>query len=712
MSRKQSRRLPLPLAIGAYTLCAALAGGLVVGNAYASTYSDLISVYLDQPTQKVVSAEGTDAEYFTSDFTSDEDRQAYLAEVGTRISEEGITLLGNDGSLPLTSGARISVFGQDAVDPVYGGGGAGSVDASKAVDLGQSLADAGFEVNPTLWDFYADGAGAEYRKTTPDVYGQGEFAVNEVPQSAYTPEVTASYADYADAAVVVLGRSGGESGDLAMTPDADGSTYLQLTQDERDLLDAVTDEFDTVVLVLNTQNPVELGFLDEYPIGATLWVGAFGQTGAAAVGEVLSGAVNPSGALVDTYAYDSLSAPSAANLGSYAITNSEVAMGASYMVYAEGVYVGYRYYETRYEDAVLGATGTGDFDYAAQVQFPFGFGGSYTTFDWSDYAVTEGDDAFEVAVTVTNSGEVAGKDVVQVYLQQPYTDYDREHGVEKPAVELAGYAKQTAAEWADPYSTAMLERAAQQCAEWVRKYGIPIRHLTVAELKAGRMGFVAHDDVSKAFKRSTHWDPGPNFPWASFLARVAALVSGAVPVVNPVPAPTPSTVIRKGSTGSLVSRVQTFLGITADGIFGPATHAAVVAYQRALGLTVDGIVGAQTWEAINAGRRAADGPSTRSTTQSRATQAAVHATQDGYWGDDTDNGVNIVRAALNGQRDRQAQVTVGAPPDGIWGPKSQAALVATVKKLQAAWGVTADGVWGPKTEAAYQAARARNYKTW
>lgn len=279
-------------------------------------------------------------------------------------------------------------------------------------------------------------------------------------------------------------------------------------------------------------------------------------------------------------------------------------------------------------------------------------------------------------------------------------------------LELAGYAKQTAAEWADAYSTAMLELAAQQCAEWVRKYGIPIRHLTVAELAAGRMGFVAHDDVSKAFKRSTHWDPGPNFPWAGFLARVSELVSGAVPVVNPVPAPTPSTVIRKGSTGSLVSRVQAFLGITADGIFGAQTDTAVRAYQAALGLTVDGIVGAQTWEAINAGRRASAGPSTRDAAQSRATQAAVHATQDGYWGDDTDNGVNIVRAALNGQKDRQAQVTVGATPGGAWGPKSQAALVATVRKLQAAWGVTADGVWGPKTEAAYQAARTRNYKTW
>jgi beta-glucosidase len=449
MSRKKPRRLSTPLAVGAYALCAALVGGLVVGNVYATKYSDLISVYLDQPTQKVVSAAGTDAEYFASDFTSEEDRQAYLADVGTRISQEGITLLTNDGALPLASGARVSVFGQDAVDPVYGGGGAGSVDASKAVDLQQSLTDAGFELNPTLWDFYTSGAGKDYRKTTPDVYGEGEFNVNEVPQSAYTDEVKSSYADYADAAVVVLGRSGGESGDLAMTPDADGSTYLQLTAEERDLLTTVTGSFDTVVLLLNTQNPVELGFLDEYPVDATLWVGALGETGAAAIGEVLSGAVNPSGALVDTYAYDSLSAPSAANLGSYSITNSEVDRGNQYMVYAEGVYVGYRYYETRYEDVVLGSAGAGDFDYATQVQFPFGYGESYTTFDWSEYTVTEGEDAFEVSVTVTNSGDVAGKDVVQVYLQQPYTDYDRQNGVEKPAVELAGYGKTAALEPGD-----------------------------------------------------------------------------------------------------------------------------------------------------------------------------------------------------------------------------------------------------------------------
>ena len=282
-------------------------------------------------------------------------------------------------------------------------------------------------------------------------------------------------------------------------------------------------------------------------------------------------------------------------------------------------------------------------------------------------------------------------------------------------LELAGYARQTAADWDDAYSRAVLELAAQRAAVRVRKYGIPIVHLSVAQLRAGGRGFVSHDDVSKAFGKSTHWDPGPAFPWASFLARVAALVGGAAPVVNPVPAPAPSTVIRQGSRGSLVSRMQTFLGITVDGIFGPATHAAVVAYQRALGLTVDGIVGAQTWEAINTGRRPGAGPSPRSATQTKATQAAVRATQDGYWGDDTERRVNLVRSALNGQYPQgvaETQRVVGTPDDGSWGAKSRAALTSTVKRLQAAWGTGADGIWGPKTEAAWSAARARNFKTW
>ena len=204
------------------------------------------------------------------------------------------------------------------------------------------------------------------------------------------------------------------------------------------------ERFDTVVLVLNSNNTLELGFLDDPAyanVKACLWCGGVGQEGIYAIGKALAGEVNPSGRLVDTYAYDSLSAPSAANLGDYSITNSTVTNGGKYLVYAEGIYVGYRYYETRYEDAVLGQGNAGDYDYSTTVQFPFGHGLSYTRFDWSDYQVKEGEDGFEVSVTVTNAGDRAGKDVVQVYMQSPYTDYDRTNGVEKSAVELVGFAK-------------------------------------------------------------------------------------------------------------------------------------------------------------------------------------------------------------------------------------------------------------------------------
>lgn len=186
---------------------------------------------------------------------------------------------------------------------------------------------------------------------------------------------------------------------------------------------------------------MELGFLEEYDIDACLWIGALGETGAYAVGDALTGEVNPSRVLVDTYAYDSLSAPSMANFGYYSITNSEVPFGNGYMVYGEGIYVGYLYYETRYEDVVLGNEDKANYDYTAAVQYPLGYGLSYTDFEWSDYSVRETDTTYEISVTVTNTGDVAGKDIVQIYMQSPYTDYDKENAIEKASVELVGFAK-------------------------------------------------------------------------------------------------------------------------------------------------------------------------------------------------------------------------------------------------------------------------------
>lgn len=444
MTRNGKAKRPLPLAasVAMYAIAIILAAATAIGNVYANKYSDLISVYFNQPTSKVVSAINETTEHFTSDYASDDEREQALADMGTTILREGVTLLKNEnGTLPLEATSKISVFGQDSVDSVYGGGGAGSIDTSKAQSLMDAFEQAGFDVNPTLTEFYTTGAGKDYRKTSTDAYGKGTFAVNEVPASAYTDDVEKSFASYNDAAIVVIGRSGSESQDLPTDKLASGYTYLQLDDDERAMLKMASDNFDKVVVLLNTQNPMELADLEDDSIDAVMWIGSLGQTGAGGVAEALNGTVNPSGHLPDTYAYDLKSAPSSANFGSYAIVNGTDRFTSSYMAYAEGIYVGYRYYETRYEDVVLGNEARSNYDYTKQVAYPFGYGLSYTDFTWSDYSMKKADGGFDISVKVTNTGKTAGKDVVQLYMQSPYTDYDKANGIEKASVELVGYAK-------------------------------------------------------------------------------------------------------------------------------------------------------------------------------------------------------------------------------------------------------------------------------
>ena len=425
----------------AYVLTLLLAVILTAVIVLSSSYANLITSFAGQTNSEITNPDSS-ATYFASDYSSDAERKEANREIGTDIMREGVTLLQNDdATLPFQSGARLSVFGQGSVDLIHGGGGAGSIDVTNADTLIDSLKEDGFAVNPTLTDFYETGAGKDYRRTLPGETGVGSFAVNEVPVSVYTDEVKNSFADYGDAAVVVIGRSGSESSDLPIGTLESGVEYLQLDPDELDMINMACEHFDKVIVLLNTQNPVELGPLADTGVGAVAWVGAFGETGANAIGEILNGTISPSGHLVDTFAYDLDSAPSVINTGDYTIANSDVTSGTKYMVYAEGVYVGYRYYETRYEDAVLKQGNVGDFDYGELVQYPFGYGLSYTDFSWSDFAMREAGDTYEFTTTVTNTGDVAGKDVVQLYMQSPYTDYDKANSIEKPAVELVGYAK-------------------------------------------------------------------------------------------------------------------------------------------------------------------------------------------------------------------------------------------------------------------------------
>lgn len=418
----KKRKVSLKAAIITTAVGGVLSIALIVGTAFAYQYQNLLDVYLTN-----------------SDYSASEDSKKLCEDV----ANEGAVLLKNeDDALPLAANETdIALLGQNSVDFVYGGSGSGSVDTDQAPTLKTAFEREGYHVDETLWNFYTSGPGKSYRKTTPDQAGNGNFAVNEVPQNAYTNDVLNSLKND-DVAVVSLGRSGGESADIPTSNLKTGYTYLQIDQDERDLLKLACDNFEKVILVINSNNPIELGVLEdeEYEnIKAAIWIGGVGQEGIYAIPNILKGDVNPSGRLVDTYAYDSKSAPSIQNLGDYNISNSSVDRGNKYLVYGEGIYVGYRYYETRYEDKVLNQGNAGDYNYSTQVQYPFGYGLSYTTFEWSDFQVQESEDksSFEVTVHVTNTGDRAGKDVIELYAQKPYT----EGGVETSAIELVGFDK-------------------------------------------------------------------------------------------------------------------------------------------------------------------------------------------------------------------------------------------------------------------------------
>ena len=427
-------------AIFTYILSTLLSAFMIAAIIGTNIYSLLISNVLNAPTTKIINQA---EDIYVSAYANYDALKAYQMVLGEDIASEGVVLLENNNqTLPFTSSVqKISLLGQNSVDPVYGGSGSGSVDSSKAIGLKTAFENAGYQINETLWDFYQSGAGSGYRKEEPSVTGSGHFEVNEVPNDVYTTSVTNSFSDYNDAAIVFIGRSGGESTDIPTSPLASGFRYLELDQNEQDLITMATTNFDTVILVLNTNNPIELSSVSHLPIDAILWVGGFGQTGTNGLAKVISGDVNPSGRLVDTFALNTLDAPSTANLGDYSFSNSSVDRGKEYMVYAEGIYIGHRYYETRYEDYVLNQGNPGSFNYADEVAYPFGYGLSYTSFNYTGYTVTENQTSFDVSVTITNSGSVAGKETVQVYMQSPYTDYDKSNLIEKAAVELVGFVK-------------------------------------------------------------------------------------------------------------------------------------------------------------------------------------------------------------------------------------------------------------------------------
>lgn len=390
----------------------------------------------------------------TGNGTLSDETNEEAAEVAEEIMEDGIVLLKNESLLPLNETKKLNIFGWESINPAYGGAGSGGInDLYDIVSLNQGLENAGFSINQELVDFYNN-----YGADNPEMSIQKQsWTLPEPPVDTYSDELIKSAKEYSDVAVVVLSRKAGEGhNDIPMDVRKaaydnnsdeyddfpEGEHYLQLSQTERDMVDMVCSNFDNVIVVYNGANQFELGFADEYPqIKSVVWCPGTGNVGFNALGKVFSGEVNPSGKTPDTFIYDMTTAPwwnnaektEYTNLADMAVEgmNARTAQvyAPAFTNYVEGIYVGYKYYETAAQEGAI--------DYDKTVQYPFGYGLSYTEFEQKMGELEEKDGQISVDVEVTNTGDVAGKDVVEVYYKPPYTN----GGIEKSSANLIEFAK-------------------------------------------------------------------------------------------------------------------------------------------------------------------------------------------------------------------------------------------------------------------------------
>ena len=390
----------------------------------------------------------------TGNGTLSDETNEKAAEVAEEIMEDGIVLLKNESLLPLNETKKLNIFGWESINPAYGGAGSGGInDLYDIVSLNQGLENAGFSINQELVDFYNN-----YGADNPEMSIQKQsWTLPEPPVDTYSDELIKSAKEYSDVAVVVLSRKAGEGhNDIPMDVRKaaydnnsdeyddfpEGEHYLQLSQTERDMVDMVCSNFDNVIVIYNGANQFELGFADEYPqIKSVVWCPGTGNVGFNALGKVFSGEVNPSGKTPDTFIYDMTTAPwwnnaektEYTNLADMAVEGMNAGTAQVYAPaftnYVEGIYVGYKYYETAAQEGAI--------DYDKTVQYPFGYGLSYTEFEQKMGELEEKDGQISVDVEVTNTGDVAGKDVVEVYYEPPYTN----GGIEKSSANLIEFAK-------------------------------------------------------------------------------------------------------------------------------------------------------------------------------------------------------------------------------------------------------------------------------
>ena len=448
-------------------------GGLCIVNANAA----FINSRLGTTNQKYVSSgeSNTDSTYFESDYSSLEEVINAKNELAEEIQEEGTVLLKNDNNaLPLNiSTEKVTLWGLNSHNPTLGGMIGSSVSLAEDqtyYDIETAFTEKGFSLNQTMIDLYSSDEVQAYARTAtghsltpsfgPIYENPSTYNVGEAPASIYTDEVLASADD--TVAIVVISRDSSEAADyeVEMTTGTDDSYErpLALSEYEQEMIELAKEHSTKVIVMINASNALEIEDLkNDEEIDSIVWVGEPGAVGFLGVADVLSGEVNPSGHMVDTYAVNSASSPAMVNFGVYTYTNASTSDSADamdsgnkadwYVVESEDIYVGYKYYETRYEDSILGqgnadsseGSSTGSsWNYEDEVTYPFGYGLSYTTFSQTldSVEVNVGGDS-TATVIVTNTGDVAGKSVAQLYVQTPYT----EGGLEKSSIQLVGYAK-------------------------------------------------------------------------------------------------------------------------------------------------------------------------------------------------------------------------------------------------------------------------------
>lgn len=460
---------------GLTTTSCCLLAVVLGGTSIAGTMEARINSIFGTQSSKVVSVNSGETEsrvYFQSGFASAQELVDYRENLNKQIEAEGSVLLKNENNaLPLgTGGVNVTVFGIGGVSPVYAGAQGGGVikNTDQIVPIYQVFTESGIHINETVREWYRktgipencviDSTGRDGSVTTSGPWDNEKVELATRSRGALEADASAafegwrdSYSSYGDAAIVMLCRLEGEGSDLE-----EGS--LSITKEEQALIDEAKQNFDKVIVILNGSAAMEIEPLKQDPdIDSILWIGEPGTHGLYGVADILTGRETPSGHLPDTYAVSSVSSPAWQNAGSFTFSNAEAEnlgnYGSYYLVQAEGIYLGYKYYETRYEDCVLGAgsadsapgasNGSDSWNYDDEVSYGFGYGLSYTTFTQTldSVEVDEENKSAAVTVTVTNTGTTAGKDAVQIYAQSPYTDYDRANQIEKAAVQLMAFDK-------------------------------------------------------------------------------------------------------------------------------------------------------------------------------------------------------------------------------------------------------------------------------